>query len=45
MVPGLPQLPIDITKRALNAANLNGSDVIIFDISKRIYKGLFTNDV
>ena len=29
------QLPIDITKRALNAANLNGSDVIIFDTAGR----------
>jgi signal recognition particle subunit SRP54 len=30
------QQPIDITKRALNAANLNGSDVIIFDTAGRI---------
>ena len=29
------QLPIDITKRANNAANLNGSDVIIFDTAGR----------
>ena len=29
------QLPIDITKRALNAANLNGSEVIIFDTAGR----------
>ncbi|MDC1212654.1 signal recognition particle protein [Pelagibacteraceae bacterium] len=29
------QLPLDITKRALNAANLNGSDVIIFDTAGR----------
>ena len=29
------QLPIDITKRALNTANLNGSDVIIFDTAGR----------
>ncbi len=29
------QLPIDITKRALSAANLNGSDVIIFDTAGR----------
>ncbi len=29
------QLPIDITKRALNAANLNGSDIIIFDTAGR----------
>ena len=29
------QQPIDITKRALNAANLNGSDVIIFDTAGR----------
>ena len=27
--------PLDITKRALNAANLNGSDVIIFDTAGR----------
>ena len=29
------QMPIDITKRALGAANLNGSDVIIFDTAGR----------
>ena len=29
------QQPIDITKRALNTANLNGSDVIIFDTAGR----------
>ncbi len=29
------QLPIDIAKRALNAASLNGSDVIIFDTAGR----------
>ena len=29
------QLPIDISKRALNAANLNGSDIIIFDTAGR----------
>ena len=29
------QMPIDISKRALNAANLNGSDVIIFDTAGR----------
>ncbi len=29
------QLPIDITKRALSAASLNGSDVIIFDTAGR----------
>ena len=29
------QLPIDITKRALNSANLNGSDIIIFDTAGR----------
>jgi signal recognition particle subunit SRP54 len=29
------QQPFDITKRALNAANLNGSDVIIFDTAGR----------
>jgi signal recognition particle subunit SRP54 len=29
------QQPVDITKRALNAANLNGSDVIIFDTAGR----------
>ncbi|MDA7715068.1 signal recognition particle protein [Pelagibacteraceae bacterium] len=29
------QQPIDISKRALNAANLNGSDVIIFDTAGR----------
>ena len=29
------QLPNDIVKRALNAANLNGSDVIIFDTAGR----------
>ncbi len=29
------QMPIDITKRAMNAANLNGSDVIIFDTAGR----------
>ena len=29
------QQPIDITKRAINAANLNGSDVIIFDTAGR----------
>ena len=29
------QQPTDITKRALNAANLNGSDVIIFDTAGR----------
>ncbi len=29
------QQPIDITKRALNAANLNGLDVIIFDTAGR----------
>jgi len=29
------QLPIDITKRAKNAANLNGSDIIIFDTAGR----------
>ena len=29
------QQPIDITKRALSAANLNGSDVIIFDTAGR----------
>ena len=29
------QQPIDITKRALNIANLNGSDVIIFDTAGR----------
>ena len=29
------QLPIDITNRALNAANLNGSDIIIFDTAGR----------
>ena len=30
------QQPIDITKRALNTANLNGSDVIIFDTAGRM---------
>ena len=38
-IPCLPivekQQPIDITKRALNAANLNGSEVIIFDTAGR----------
>jgi len=29
------QQPLDISKRALNAANLNGSDVIIFDTAGR----------
>ena len=29
------QLPIDITKRANNAANLSGSDIIIFDTAGR----------
>ena len=29
------QQPLDITKRALNVANLNGSDVIIFDSAGR----------
>ncbi len=29
------QQPIDITKRAVNAANLNGSDTIIFDTAGR----------
>jgi signal recognition particle subunit SRP54 len=29
------QQPIDITKRALNAAKLNGSDIIIFDTAGR----------
>ncbi len=29
------QQPLDITKRALNAANLNGSDIIIFDTAGR----------
>ena len=29
------QLPVDISKRALNAANLNGSDIIIFDTAGR----------
>ena len=29
------QLPVDITKRANNAANLNGSDIIIFDTAGR----------
>ena len=29
------QQPIDIAKRALNAASLNGSDVIIFDTAGR----------
>ena len=29
------QQPIDITKKALNTANLNGSDVIIFDTAGR----------
>ena len=29
------QQPVDITKRALNAANLNGSDIIIFDTAGR----------
>jgi signal recognition particle subunit SRP54 len=29
------QQPVDITKRALNAAKLNGSDVIIFDTAGR----------
>jgi signal recognition particle subunit SRP54 len=29
------QQPVDITKRALNAANLNGSEVIIFDTAGR----------
>ena len=29
------QQPLDISKRALNAANLNGSDVIIFDSAGR----------
>jgi len=29
------QLPIDITKRALNAASLSGSDIIIFDTAGR----------
>ena len=29
------QLPEDISKRALNAANLNGSDIIIFDTAGR----------
>ena len=29
------QMPIDITKRAMNAANLNGCDVIIFDTAGR----------
>jgi len=29
------QQPVDITKRALNAATLNGSDVIIFDTAGR----------
>ena len=30
------QQPIDISKRALNVANLNGSDVIIFDTAGRM---------
>jgi signal recognition particle subunit SRP54 len=29
------QMPIDITKRAMNAANLNGSDIVIFDTAGR----------
>ena len=29
------QQPLDITKRALNAATLNGSDIIIFDTAGR----------
>ena len=29
------QQPLDISKRALNAANLNGSDVVIFDTAGR----------
>ena len=29
------QMPIEITKRALNAAKLNGSDIIIFDTAGR----------
>jgi signal recognition particle subunit SRP54 len=29
------QQPLDITKRALNVANLNGSDIIIFDTAGR----------
>ena len=29
------QQPIDIVKRSLNAANLNGSDIIIFDTAGR----------
>ena len=29
------QQPVDITKRALNVANLNGSDIIIFDTAGR----------
>ena len=29
------QKPVDITKRALNAANLNGTDIIIFDTAGR----------
>ena len=29
------QMPLDITKRALSAANLNGSDIIIFDTAGR----------
>ena len=29
------QQPVDITKRAMNAANLNGSEVIIFDTAGR----------
>ena len=29
------QQPLDITKRAMNAANLNGSDIIIFDTAGR----------
>ena len=38
-IPTLPtvkdQLPLDIVKRALNAASLNGADVIIFDTAGR----------
>ena len=29
------QLPVDIAKRANNAANLSGSDIIIFDTAGR----------
>ncbi len=38
------QQPVDITKRAMNAANLNGSEVIIFDTAGRTQIDL-PNDV